>query len=245
MTAGPAVVCYGAAPRQHLEVWTPAATGPGQPWPVAVLLHGGYWRDRYDLHLMDGLAAELAGRGWLVANAEYRRVGADGGGWPATFDDVRGAVAAAAALPGADPSRVVAIGHSAGGQLALWAAAQRPLAAVVALAPVSDLHEASARGLSDHAVHGLLGGPPTEHPDRYAAADPMRHVPLQTRTLVVHGDADVNVPLDLSQAYVEAARAAGDDVTYLELAGADHFVVIDPTSAAWRAVVDWLDRLPP
>ena len=233
---------YGPAPSQHLEVWTPAEDAG--PWPVAVLLHGGYWRDRYDLHLMDGLADDLAARGWLVANAEYRRVGDDGGGWPATFDDVRSAVEAAAGLSGADPFRVVVIGHSAGGQLALWAASQRPLAAVVALAPVSDLQEASARGLSDHAVHGLLGGPPTEHPDRYAAADPMRRLPLRTPTLVVHGDADVNVPLDLSQVYVDAALAAGDDVTYVELAGGDHFVVIDPASEAWRQIVSWLTASP-
>ena len=116
-------MAYGAAPSQRLEVWAPSA-GDG-PWPVAVLLHGGYWRDRYDLHLMDGLAGDSAARGWLAVNVEYRRVGADGGGWPATFDDVRAAVATAARLPGGDPERLVAIGHSAGGHLALWAAAMR------------------------------------------------------------------------------------------------------------------------
>ena len=123
---------------------------------------------------MDGLAADLAASGWLAVNVEYRRVGADGGGWPATFDDVRAALAAAAAAARV-PIRLV-WWRSATRPAAISRSGPRavhPLAAVVALAPVSDLHEASRRGLSDHAVHGLLGGPPTEHPDRYAAADPM------------------------------------------------------------------------
>ncbi len=232
-------VAYGPVPSQRLELHVPA--GGSGPWPTAFVLHGGYWRDRYDLHLMDGLCADLAGRGWLAVNVEYRRVGGDGGGWPATFDDVRAALASTSEWPGTDRNRLVAIGHSAGGHLALLAATMRPLAGVVALAPVSDLREASARGLSDHAVHGLLGGPPAQHPERYAATDPMVQLPLGCPTLVVHGDADANVPPDLSHAYVVAATAAGDDVTLHEVAGGDHFVVIDPTSQAWRDVVAWLD----
>jgi acetyl esterase/lipase len=239
VTAVPHRVDYGTAPSQHLEVWEPI-DGRANP-PVAFVLHGGYWRDRYDLHLMDPLCRDLAERGWRAVNVEYRRVGTDGGGWPATFDDVRDAMAAADGLNGrADASRVVPVGHSAGGHLALYVAALRSVAAVVALAPVSDLTEASKRGLSDCAVHGLLGGPPADVPARYAATDPMVHLPLGCPTLVVHGDADDNVPIELSEAYVAAARAAGDEVTYQELRGVDHFDVIDPSSGAWRGVVDWL-----
>jgi dipeptidyl aminopeptidase/acylaminoacyl peptidase len=236
----PRRVDYGPAASQYLEVWAPGRDSGDPPWPTAVVLHGGYWRDRYDLHLMDGLCADLAASGWLAVNVEYRRVGNDGGGWPATFDDLRAALEAAARLPDADTEHLVAIGHSAGGHLALLAATVRPLAAVVALAPVSDLYEASARGLSDHAVHGLLGGSPAEEPARYEAADPVRHLPLGCPTLVVHGDADENVPIDLSEAFVAAARAAGDDVTWRELPGGDHFVVIDPSASVWREVVSWL-----
>ena len=135
-----------------------AGAGAG-PWPVAVLLHGGYWRDRYDLHLMDGLAPTSL-RGWLAVNVEYRRVGADGGGWPATFDDVRAAVAAAARLPGGDPRSV------------WWRSATRQAATSPSgpqlrnpgWPPWSRLRRSAtstrrrAAGLSDHAVHGLLGG---------------------------------------------------------------------------------------
>ena len=191
-----ATVRYGDAPSQYVELWRPSGDGRR---PTVVLIHGGYWRDRYDLHLMDGLGAQLAERGWLAANLEYRRVGADGGGWPMTFDDVRAGLTAIADLSDVDVDRLVCVGHSAGGHLALLAATSHPLAATVALAPVSDLHEASRRGLSDHAVHGLLGGPPQEHPERYVSTDPMRLLPLGVRTLVVHGTADVNVPIDLER----------------------------------------------
>jgi dipeptidyl aminopeptidase/acylaminoacyl peptidase len=243
VSEGVRVVSYGALPSQYLDVWSPRGGHASVQAPTAVLVHGGYWRDRYDLHLMDGLAADLSGRGWAAVNLEYRRVGADGGGWPATFEDVVAGLEAAAALAESDADRLVLIGHSAGGHLALLAAASRPLLGVVALAPVSDLREASRRGLSDHAVHGLLGGTPSEWPERYLAWDPMFHLPLGCPTLVVHGDADENVPVELSRAYSGAARSAGDDVTYVELPAGDHFVVIDPSSGAWTTVVAWMEAL--
>lgn len=209
---------------------------------MAVLVHGGYWRDRHDRHLMDPIAADLARRGWLAWNVEYRRVGADGGGWPTTFDDVRRAVAALDRAPVAiDGERIVVVGHSAGGQLALWLAATGAgIAGVVAQAPVTDLHRSWRDHASDDAVVGLLGGPPGVVPERYGTASPLRLVPIGVPQLVMHGTADAAVPHAMSVDYVAAARAAGDDVDFVSLPGADHFAVIDPRSPAWRTQLTWL-----
>lgn len=205
--------------------------------PVIVLIHGGYWRARYDRSLMVPLARDLAGRGWTVENIEYRGLG-NGGGWPTTFDDVLAAIDAAVASTG---SEVVTIGHSAGGQLALWAAAERSLAGVVAQAAVSDLDDAHRRRLSGGVVEELLGGDPDAVPERYAAASPMRRLPLATPQLLVHGAADEDVPVELSRDYAAAATAAGDPVTYVELPEDGHYEHLDPASEAWRTVVDWLE----
>lgn len=204
--------------------------------PTIILIHGGFWRARYDRSLMAPLARDLAGRGWNVANIEYRGLG-NGGGWPATFDDVLAAIDGALAGTGAG---AVAIGHSAGGQLALWAAAERPLAGVVAQAAVSDLHEAHRRDMSRGAVDEFLGGSPDEVPERYAAASPACRLPLHAPQLLVHGDADEDVPVELSRDYAAAATRAGDPVTYVELRGDGHYEHLDPATTAWRTVIDWL-----
>jgi acetyl esterase/lipase len=215
---------YGEHPSQYAELWRPAGTASGS---TAVMLHGGFWRQRYGADLQHALAADLAARGWTVWNVEYRRVGG-GGGWPHTFDDVRAAIDA---MPREDSSRVVAIGHSAGGHLALWAA---PLVdAVVAQAPVCDLCEASRRRLSGGAVHELLGGTPDEVPERYAAASPPRPVPVPA--LVVHGELDDDVPVALSRAYVPAA---GCELAVLP--GSGHYEHLDPATEAWRTAVRWM-----
>jgi dipeptidyl aminopeptidase/acylaminoacyl peptidase len=238
------VVHYGTAPSCRVEAWLPLSENARAVAPVAVLLHGGYWRDRYNLRLMDPLALDLARRGWLAWNVEYRRVGADGGGWPTTFDDVAAAISALDRAPIAvDRSRVVAIGHSAGGHLALWAAAETGgLSGVVAQAPVSDLHRSWREHASNDAGVGLLGGTPAEHPERYDAASPARRLPIGVPQLVVHGDADANVPYEMSVDYVAAANAAGDDVELATIPGGDHFAVIDPTHEAWRIQLEWLER---
>jgi acetyl esterase/lipase len=204
------------------------------------VVHGGFWRDRYDRHLMDGLCADLAGRGWAAWNLEYRRVGADGGGWPHTFDDIRAGIDALCDA-GLALSRVVTIGHSAGGHLALWAGREcDAVTAVVSLAGVTDLADAHRRGLSNDATGSLLGGTPYDVPDRYAAASPMARLPLGVPALLVHGDADENVPVDLSVSYAAAARAAGDEIELVVRPGIDHFEVIDPASRSWAVVMDWL-----
>jgi acetyl esterase/lipase len=215
---------YGEHPSQYAELWRPAA---GTPATAAVLVHGGGWRAGRGAELNHALAADLAARGWLAWNIEYRRLG-DGGGWPQTFDDVRAAIAA---LPREGVRRVVAIGHSAGGHLALWAAPH--VDAVVAQAPVTDLVEASRLGISDGAVDELLGGSPDDVPHRYTAVSPPR--PLPVPGLIIHGDRDPEVPVAMSQAY---ADAAGCRLAVLPDTG--HQEHLDPASRAWATAVGWL-----
>ena len=230
---------YGDHPSQHAELFLPDE-GPAEA--TAVVIHGGFWRDRYDRHLMDGLCADLAASGWAAWNLEYRRVGDDGGGWPATCDDIKCGIDALAAVAGGLPlDRIVTIGHSAGGHLALWAAATVDgVTGVVSLAGVSDLVDAYRRGLSSDATGSFMGGTPDEVPERYAAASPMALLPIGVPALLVHGDHDENVPVELSVSFADAARAAGDEVELVIRPGVDHFEVIDPRGESWRIVMDWL-----
>ena len=195
---------------------------------------------------MADLADDLAARGWAAWNLEFRGTGG-GGGWRATFDDVAAGIDHLAALDAPlDLDRVVAIGYSAGGTLALWAAARRdaavPLAAVVGQAPPTDL-EARARGGGEAAarVRALLGGPPDAVPDRYRAASPAALLPLGVPLLLVQGEADTMVDAAESRRYVEAARAGGDRAALVLRSGDDHHVHVDPGSVAWHAVLAWLE----
>jgi acetyl esterase/lipase len=224
---------------------------------VAVLIHGGFWRARYDLRLEDRLVIDLAGRGWAVWNLEYRRLGwRSRGGWPETFEDVAAGIDHLGRLDEPlDLSRVVAIGHSAGGQLSLWAAA-RPglparapgaeprirLAAAVSQAGVVDIREAARLGLSRRAAESFLGGPWGRVPQRYDLASPSERLPLNLPHLLVHGDADEAVPVELSRRYARRAAEDGDSCELVELPGVGHDEHLDPDSGAWRAVTTWLEK---
>jgi acetyl esterase/lipase len=230
------------------------------PFPVVVLVHGGFWRRPYGRRLMVGLARDVVQHGWAAWNIEYRRIGQQGGGWPGTLDDVAAAVDALADVPTLtgvevplDLSRVVAVGHSAGGHLALWLAARPGLpagvpgaqprvavAAAVSQAGVADLVAGAEERLGRGACLELLGGGPDEVPDRYTATSPMARLPLGVPILAVHGDEDDRVPLRQSETFVAAARAAGDQAVLVALAGVDHFAVIDPAHHSWRIVTDFV-----
>jgi len=236
---------YGASPQQVCDLHTPS--GPG-PHPVAVVLHGGYWQPPYTKLIMQPLCHDLARRGYAAWNVEYRRLGADGGGWPQTFDDVAAAIDLLADLGDAplDLERVTLVGHSAGGQLALWAAGRPELPAeapgadprvraarVLALAAVCDLVRASETAVR------LLGGDPSGVPERWAQADPMRRIPLGVPVGLVHGRSDGTVGVQRSRDYAAAAQAAGAPVTLIETDG-DHRAPINPTTDAWKAAAGWL-----
>lgn len=232
-------IAYGDDPEQHGQLFLPK----GDPRGVVVVIHGGFWKAEYDAGLGRPLAADLAERGWAAWNLEYRRVGSagagGGGGTPATFDDVAAGVAKLADL-GLDLSTVVTLGHSAGGHLAAWVAGESDLVTgVIAQAGVLDLRAAYADGLGDGAVEKLLGHSPGPADARY---DPIAQVPLAVPVWCVHGTADDIVPISQSEAYVAAATAAGARAELVAVAG-DHFVVIEPGSAAWEQTLAILDGL--
>jgi acetyl esterase/lipase len=224
-----------------------------------VLLHGGSWQARYGKLVMRGLAGDLRRRGWAVWNVEYRRIGrGQGGGWPATFEDVAAAIDLLRELDVAlDLARVVVIGHSAGGQLALWAAGRGRLAegdpgsgprvtvsAAVSQAGVIDLAGAYRAGW--RAVRALMGGGPEELPERYRVADPMAQIPLLIPVLLVHGSGDEVVAVARSRRYAQADRAAGGTAQLIEVTGraGSHRAHVDPRGRAWQTVTAWLAELP-
>jgi acetyl esterase/lipase len=249
--AGSRAHAYGPAPDQFLELTLPGTPGPA---PVAVLLHGGFWRAAYGVDLARPLAVDLAAAGFAAVAVEYRRVGS-GGGWPATLEDVAAALDVLPELPDAgrlDLTDVTVIGHSAGGHLAAWLAGRDRLpagapgeqprvrvTAAVLQAGVLDLRRAVEQRLGDGAVGAFLGGRPDAHPDRYAAADPVGLLPTGLPVLCVHAAGDAVVPLEQSRRYAAAAAAVGDRVEVRVVPG-DHMTVIDPGSQAWATVCDWL-----
>jgi acetyl esterase/lipase len=240
---GPVRFTYGQHPSQYAELSLPLGS---QPAPVVVILHGGYWSSSYGAELGRPLAVDLVGHGFAALNVEYRRVG-EGGGWPQTGHDVAAAVdGLRARAAGLDLDRVVALGHSAGGQLAGWLAARRggtvALTGAVLQAGVLDLARGSAEGLGGGAVDAYLGGSPERKPDAYAQASPIALVPLGVPTVCVHGTADTLVPISQSEDFVAAAVAAGDAGELRTFSG-DHFDPITVGTPAWDTCVDSLRRL--
>ncbi len=286
--AGPpdVVLRYGGLRDHVIDLRLPAPTDNDAEPPVIVVIHGGFWREAFDRTHTGPQCEALVAAGYAVAAIEYRRTSTDTaahdttdaasrdttdaapdettGGWPATFDDVAAALDALPQLLDdathgrADTSRIVLVGHSAGGHLALWAAARHRLAAgspwqleaplpglvgVVALAAVSDLVACYDQHLGNDAVVALLGGGPDQFPDRYAPTNPAGLLPSGVAAVLVHGVDDDRVPVSMSESYATAARVAGDDVTLVTVPDCGHFEVIDPLSTAWPAVLDAITRL--
>ena len=228
-------IAYGSDPHQFGELRLPKAAGSP---PLALMIHGGFWREKYNLMHAGHLCAALTKAGVATLNIEYRRVGNPGGGWPGSLHDIEAAfqfISATAKDKRLDLDRVVVLGHSAGGQLALALAARHPsLRGMVALAPVSDLRNAYDHHLSNDAVVEFLGGPPSEAPDAYAEASPVE-LPISIPQVIIHGSHDDTVPIEMSRSYLETKTNRGENVRLVEL-DCGHFELIDPSSKAWPYV---------
>ncbi|MEI5098711.1 alpha/beta hydrolase [Streptomyces sp. PmtG] len=276
-----ATAAYGAHADQVVDFYAPRGTeGPA---PLVVVLHGGAWRAPYDRAHITPFADFLARRGFAVANVEYRRgrspsgpipaqgaaAGPVAGRWPETFADVAAALDALPALtrrflPSADPRRTVVTGHSAGGHLALWAAARHvlpegspwrmrgpaPLRGVVALAPIADLRVAAELGVCSGAVRQLLDAEETGTPElrarfeeRLAHADPAALLPTGIATTIVQGRTDIVVPQPVAEAYADAAAKAGEVVGLTLLEGVGHFPLIDPAADACAVAAEEITQL--
>ncbi|MFK4224775.1 alpha/beta hydrolase family protein [Streptomyces sp. NPDC019890] len=261
-------VPYGDHPDQVVDFYAPRE---GQASvPLVVLLHGGAWRAAYDRQHVTPFADFLARRGLAVANVEYRRgseipqqrgSGPVAGRWPETFDDIAAVMdalpgLARKALPQADVRRIVVTGHSAGGQLALWAAARHvlptgslwrlptppALRGVVALAPIADFAQAVELDVCNGAVVQLLGGQ-VEFEVRSPYVDPAALLPTGIATVVVQGRADITVPYAVSESYVDAAAKAGETVGLTLLEDVGHFPLIDPAADACAVVAEEIAQL--
>lgn len=228
---------YGDHPAQFVELFTAE-----QLRGTVVSIHGGYWRAKYGLDLNQPMVDHLVSSGFNVANIEYRRVTKESDGvWDEMSCDVLSAIATVA-----DSSApMLLLGHSAGGQLAQWAAAQPEVdaAGVIALAPVSDLFLADGLELSNHATRALFGVSAAERPDLYMAASPMHLLPAGVPQLVVHGRADEDVPFEMTSDYVETAKFLDEDITFLDPKKVNHFDVIDPAHVIWRKIDKWINNL--
>jgi acetyl esterase/lipase len=247
------VESYGPHVRQIGEWFAPGAS---LPLATVVLVHGGFWRPRYDRHLQDPVALDLASRGYLCWNVDYRPSSAQ---WPATLSDIAAGYdhVVHGELSGrVDPQRIAVVGHSAGGQLAAWLASRHRLPAdapgqpthaprpalVVVQAGVVALTLAAEQGIGNGAPEAFAGGTPKARPERYRIADPVGLVPTGVRSLLVHTQVDDSVPTSQSEAYLDAAVAAGDDCR-LALVEGDHFSHLDPGSDACARMRDALATL--
>ncbi|MET7567631.1 alpha/beta hydrolase [Streptomyces sp. NPDC005492] len=262
---------YGDHPDQVIDFYAPRGERvPAEAVPLVVVLHGGAWRAPYDRRHITPFADFLARRGFAVANVEYRRgaalpaqggTGPVAGRWPDTFDDIAAALDALPALvrealPQADRRRTVITGHSAGGHLALWAAARHllpkdapwrtdapaALRGVIALAPIADFKVAEELAVCGGAAGQLLGGD-AKFAERLPYADPVLLLPTGIATALVQGRADTTVPQAVAESYADAAAKSGEVVGLTLLEDVGHFPLIDPAADACAVVAEEIAQL--
>jgi len=253
LAAGPPdqIIHYGPAPQQFANLRLPKRKGLH---PVVIFIHGGCWLSAYDIAHVGSIEQALADSGYAVWSIEYRRVGDEGGGWPGTFLDIAHGVdyvREVAQKYSLDLNHVVASGHSAGGEFALWLAARNKIAppsevyvknplevqGVVALAPAPDLEGLEAAGTCGKVIDKLVGGPPSEFAARYAAVSPMKLAPISVPSTLVVGVQDKAFG-PVGRAYFARAKQAGDTkVRLVEAPASGHFELIAPKTTTWPIVI--------
>ncbi|MBX7152344.1 alpha/beta hydrolase [bacterium] len=243
---------YGSDLSQEGDFFIP----DGKPLALFCLFHGGFWLMPYGRDQMTAVAQKLVQKGFAVWNVGYRRIGEKGGAWPGTFEDAVASINHVHHLfktyriP--NDTKVVLIGHSAGGQLAIWAGKQNELDKpihtalqiksdlIVGLAPAIDLVKTFEERLGNQSVLHLLKGTPDEIPERYALYDPMQFTPIRIPQLVIHGKDDDVLSVQWSRNYVERMQSAGTSIELIEIAGGGHMDFIDPNSSAITAMTDFM-----
>ncbi|MGE4408959.1 MAG: alpha/beta hydrolase [Sphingobium sp.] len=246
-----ATIAYGTDPMQKIDLWLPGGQGP---FPVVLMVHGGCWLTRVaDRSLMDWVAEDLRTHGIAVWNIDYRGIDIAGGGYPGTFQDVAAAADKLAADAGKyhlDLKRLVAVGHSAGGHLALWLSARPrlpadsvlysvhplPIQHVVSLGGLPDLEataESPDNGCGTKGIAGLVGAPSAAHADVFADTSVTRLLPLGVEQILINGGYDRIIPGRLGLDFFKKAQAAGDKVTLSFVSKTGHVELITPDSKAW------------
>ena len=257
--AAVARIAYGSAPQQFAELRLPEGKGP---FPVVVVFHGGCYGDYADVSYTAPMASALIKEGWATWNAEYRREQEPGGGWPGTFLDAGHAVDALQSAAGKYPlnlGKIVLIGHSAGGQLALWTAARKrvprtsevymenplPVRGAVSLAGIIDMRAFAEYGRQPCGERHIrvVGGMPDRQPSRYAAVSPAELLPLGFPYSLIWGAEDSVVPERLFKDYEQRARDAHDAVEILSVPGQSHHDLCVPGGPAWAGIVAAIRRI--
>jgi acetyl esterase/lipase len=253
-----ATFAYGSAPSQYAELFLPSGKGP---FPVAVLVHGGCWTEEFGgIRQLRNVAGALAARGIAAWNVEYRRVDEPGGGYPGTYEDMNAALAMlsqqARRYP-LDLGRLVAVGHSAGGQLVQWMAGRPripassplyqpdplPVRRVVSLGGLADLRREQAliKSSCDREIGQLTGAPSDRRPDVFADTNAGDLLPNGSRTILVTGELDRISPPRVARDFAARARAAGDAAEVVILPGASHYDEVAASSASWPLVLEAIE----
>jgi acetyl esterase/lipase len=253
-----ATISYGTMPVQGIDIFLPKSKGPH---PVVILIHGGCWmKSTAGRDQLRALGRELANHGIAVWSIGYRRVDEDGGAYPGIFRDVATAIdllPANAAKYDLDPARVVAVGHSAGAHLALWAASRGrlphtsplyvpnafPVHSVIALGGVGDLEHATGLPAvcGPTIVPALIGQPSAARPDVYADTSPSKLLPNGATIVMITGNEDTVTPPAYAQTYVDEVKAAGGTAEVVIVPDAAHFDVVTTSTPAWRVVRERID----